>query len=236
MRIITIIALFIFPSLICAQIKENLLFTNYFNSNVAAGLKKTVKSKSPSGYTKKNVFWYFPNQVEQINGLSIGLWAENLKNDGTNERDSLELNGLSIEVNPIMLFILIRGVWHREYPDSIEYYNSSVKNYYSTTKNGISLSLLGSVGSEQINGINIGGINTVVDKICGVSITGLNSFAYISKGFSFALIRNRSTLTKGFQIGLFNKTTDLRGIQIGLWNKNGKRSLPLINWQFKAKA
>jgi hypothetical protein len=35
---------------------------------------------------------------------------------------------------------------------------------------------------------------------------------------------------------MFNKTLDLRGIQIGLWNKNGKRSLPLINWQFKARA
>ena len=46
-------------------------------------------------------------------------------------------------------------------------------------------------------------------------------------------LRNRAMIAKGVQIALFNKSSDMRGIQIGLWNMNGKRSLPLINWQFK---
>lgn len=193
----------------------------------------TDSQRSSLPFVKKNIIWFIPNQVEQINGLAIGFWAENLKNDESTVRDSLEINGLNIEVNPIMTFILIRGIWHSAYPDSLEYYNSSVKNNYSTTKNGVNLSLWGSNGSERIIGVNIGGISTVVDKICGVSITGFNSFAYISKGLSVALIKNRSTLTRGVQLGMFNKTMDLRGIQMGLWNTNGKRSLPFINWQFR---
>jgi hypothetical protein len=40
-------------------------------------------------------------------------------------------------------------------------------------------------------------------------------------------------VTKGLQIGFVNKTIKLKGFQIGLWNKNGERSLPLINWNFK---
>ena len=177
--------------------------------------------------------WFIPNEVEEINGIAVGAWAENFKNDEINERDSLLINGLNIEVNPLILFSLVPGVWYHSFPDSIEYYNLTVKNYYSTTKNGVNLSILGSFGSERINGVNIAGINNVVDKICGVSITGINNFAYITKGLSISLIRNRSTLTRGVQLGLFNKTMDLRGFQIGLWNKNGKRSLPIINWQFR---
>jgi hypothetical protein len=54
-------------------------------------------------------------------------------------------------------------------------------------------------------------------------------------GLSIAGIRNRASIARGVQIGLFNKSTELRGFQFGLWNINGRRSLPFINWQFKAK-
>jgi hypothetical protein len=37
---------------------------------------------------------------------------------------------------------------------------------------------------------------------------------------------------KGVQVALYNKSMDFRGVQLGLWNVNGRRSLPLINWQF----
>lgn len=38
---------------------------------------------------------------------------------------------------------------------------------------------------------------------------------------------------KGLQIGIRNKSDNMKGIQIGLWNVNGKRKLPIINWNFK---
>jgi len=205
---------------------------NLYYYNGRALLNKPLIPENSLGYTTKNFLWFIPNEVEEINGIAVGAWAENFKNDEINERDSLLINGLNIEVNPLILFSLVAGVWYHSFPDSLEYYNLKVKNYYSTTKNGVNLSILGSFGSERINGVNIAGINNVVDKICGVSITGINNFAYITKGLNISLIRNRSTLTRGVQLGLFNKTMDLRGVQIGLWNKNGKRSLPFINWQF----
>ncbi|MFU8844655.1 MAG: LA_2272 family surface repeat-containing protein [Bacteroidales bacterium] len=39
--------------------------------------------------------------------------------------------------------------------------------------------------------------------------------------------------TRGIQIGLINKTRRLNGVQLGIWNQNEKRSLPIVNWNFK---
>ncbi len=119
-------------------------------------------------------------KLKTINGIAVGAWAENFKNDEINERDSLLINGLNIEVNPLILFSLVPGVWYHSFPDSIEYYNLTVKNYYSTTKNGVNLSILGSFGSERINGVNIAGINNVVDKICGVSDSQIPALQFLT--------------------------------------------------------
>ena len=85
----------------------------------------------------------------------------------------------------------------------------------------------------QIKGLNITGLITVIDEIRGVSLSGINNFCYLLKGISIALFRYRDTVANGVQIGLINKATNLHGVQIGLWNSNGRRSLPIINWQFK---
>jgi hypothetical protein len=56
---------------------------------------------------------------------------------------------------------------------------------------------------------------------------------YVSNGLTFAFIGNHDTKCKGIQIGLINSAVDLKGLQIGLWNKNQKRSMPIINWNFR---
>ena len=53
-------------------------------------------------------------------------------------------------------------------------------------------------------------------------------------GIAIGLV-NHAAVVKGIQIGLINKTKKLRGFQFGLWNKNEKRSLPILNWNFKDK-
>ncbi|WP_254517634.1 LA_2272 family surface repeat-containing protein, partial [Salmonella enterica] len=53
------------------------------------------------------------------------------------------------------------------------------------------------------------------------------------KGVSVAPFANVGMKCRGIQIGLYNRCNDFRGIQIGMWNENGKRKLPLINWNFK---
>lgn len=111
---------------------------------------------------------------------------------------------------------------------------NQVINNCETKIKGVNVSVLGSVGSIEINGVNIGGINSTIDVMKGLSVSGLNNFNYYLKGVSIAVLRNRATIVRGAQIGLINKATDLRGIQIGLWNINKKRKLPFINWQFKS--
>ncbi len=211
---------------------QSLFLSVISQSNTSSKKSNEVKARNKK-YTKRNFFWYTPNKVEEINGLALGAWPENLKNNEIQEPDSLKINGLNIEINPAVLFILIRGVWTRRNPNDICYYYDQVKNKHKAKLNGANISVLGTIGSIKINGLNIGGLNTIADQINGVSICGLNNFAYEHNGVSIAVFRNRAIVAKGIQISLFNKAIDLRGFQFGLWNVNGKRSLPFINWQFK---
>lgn len=68
----------------------------------------------------------------------------------------------------------------------------------------------------------------------GLSINILWSIYQKSNGLVIATV-NHVNKMHGVQIGLFNKANTSKGIQIGLWNVNEKRSLPLINWNFKLK-
>lgn len=199
---------------------------------MGSGLDRLAAPKKDTTYDEKSFVWYTPNEVEKIRGLAIGLMAENMKNDELGIRDSLKIVGLNIEINPIGLMWLANGNISGPYVDSLDFYNTKVKGLYETIVNGVNLSLVGSVNEMQINGVNVGGANTVVDEINGFSVSGLNTFSYVLNGVSISAIRNRAEISKGLQVALYNKSTTLCGVQLGLWNVNGRRSLPLINWQF----
>ena len=85
--------------------------------------------------------------------------------------------------------------------------------------NGILISYLGSYTLEG-NGLMAGCFNEYV-KFNGLQIGFLND------------IENKSETFTGLQIGVYNSTKKLRGVQLGLMNVNEKRTLPLINWNFK---
>jgi len=82
--------------------------------------------------------------------------------------------------------------------------------------NGISLSCWMSMG-KNINGVSFNLLWNLYERINGVTIGFLN---YVAD-------------TRGIQIGLINKTRRLNGVQLGIWNQNEKRSLPIVNWNFK---
>ena len=197
------------------------------------GMVKPDRSKMDDTYDKRNIFWFTPCNVEEVNGLALGLFTENIKNDPYNEKDSLKVNGLNLEISIMRLAALPAMHYSGPFPDSLEFYDEYIRKNLELKINGVNISLFGTINEAKINGLNIGGLNTVVDHINGLSISGLNNFSYIMNGVTIAAIRNRATKGKGVQIGLFNKCNDLRGFQIGLWNTNGKRSLPFINWQFR---
>ncbi|MCC6372170.1 MAG: hypothetical protein IT236_14295 [Bacteroidia bacterium] len=206
--------------------------TYYF---YGTGMTKPDRSQMDDSYNKKNVFWFTPCKVEEINGLALGLHAKNIKNELFNERDSLIIRGLNLEINPFAIFSLLNPRLNGPYPDSLNLYNENFKKDWQVKIYGMNLSLVNTINEMRIKGFNLTGLLTVVDEIHGVSISGINNFSYILNGVSIAGLRNRATFARGVQIGLFNKSTELRGFQIGLWNVNGRRSLPFINWQFKTR-
>lgn len=203
--------------------------TYYF---YGSGMTKPDLSKMDNTYDVKNIFWFTPCQVEKINGIALGVFAENIKNNPYNQKDSLKINGMNIEINPFAIFTLMNPRFVGPQPDSIEFYNTHLKKDIETTVNGVNLSAVNTINETELNGVNITGLITLVDEIDGFSFSGLSNFSYKLNGVSIAGFYNRATVAKGLQIGLLNKSTNMRGIQIGLWNSNGKRSLPFINWQF----
>lgn len=196
------------------------------------GMMRPDRSKMDTTYDVRHGFWFTPCHVEKINGIALGLSAENIKNSPYYEKDSLVINGLNVEINPFAIFMLMNPHFVGPLPDSIEIYNEFLKKDIETTINGLNVSLVNTINEARLNGVSISSCITLVDEIHGFSLSGISNFAYRFNGVSIAAFYNRATVAKGLQIGLVNKATKLRGFQIGLWNTNGRRSLPFINWQF----
>ncbi len=194
-----------------------------------------------SGQIKKNrpIAWVIPVVDTRINGLAGGLIINSLKD--TDSVLTTEINGLGIELIGVGFFLPLAPS-SPIYSESDDFYLNdenlaSIVNSYNYAKyriNGISISGGGIGGHDiNINGLNLSGINTLTGKMNGLSVCILINISGVVNGVSIGGLVNNSIQSKGLQIGLFNKTTRLRGIQIGLWNQNEKRSLPMINWNFK---
>jgi hypothetical protein len=198
------------------------------------GMEKPDRSQMDNTFDVRNVFWFTPCNVEEINGIALGLLPENVKNLHYGERAYLTINGLNLHLNPFAIMSIFNPQFQGPFPDSISYYEEHLQKEIETQINGLNVSLVNNVNETKLSGVNIAGAITVNDEIDGVTVSGISNFAYKLKGVSIAPV-NLTTEGRGVQLGLFNKATDFRGIQIGLWNKNAKRSLPFINWQFGPK-
>jgi hypothetical protein len=191
----------------------------------------------------RNFFSFIPADVDKINGLSFGAWAENTRS----YYDSLKINGVNLEINPVMFFIYARGAVYipadmnsdsafldtrKNNIADIDGLNISIPGYANLDSriNGLSIALI-TIGAGEINGISLSSITNFSYNLNGISICGIYNSSNNLKGLQIGLINNANKVS-GVQFGLFNKSKKLRGFQFGLWNKNGKRSLPIINWQF----
>lgn len=212
----------------------NLLFEENGKSYYfyGGGMEKPDLSEVDTTYTAKTFLWFTPCNVERIDGIALGLFAENIKNDRYNIKDSLLINGINIEINPFALFAIMNPYVNGVKPDSIDFYRNQLKKEIGLTVNGLNLGIV-MIRDAKVSGINLSGSKTVLGEMDGLNLSGISSFSYILRGISIAGLYNRATDAKGLQIGLYNKATDMKGIQIGLWNVNGRRALPFFNWQFK---
>ena len=119
--------------------------------------------------------------------------------------------------------------------ENIDAYGISVTGFmhYSRKNNGIAVAgLTNSI--ERANGMVIGFGGNEVYQGNGIMLSSVwGNGAMRFNGLQISVENHIFNKGSGIQIGLFNSAKNFRGLQFGLWNKNDKRSLPLINWQFK---
>lgn len=196
---------------------------------------KNNRFKKDDTYIVKNYFWFTPNYVDEINGLSLGFWNNNLKTKGSDVKDTFKINGVNINLNPAPIFFNIYAIFYG-YPFNnyvVEDIFHFEKFEHEFTINGLNIEVFGlSLSKGQINGVNINGGYNVNTEINGVSIALIANEVKIFNGLNISILSNRSLIHKGVQIALINRTKKLKGVQIGIWNINEKRSLPFINWNF----
>lgn len=168
--------------------------------------------------------WTYHQKNKNIHGISVGLWSI------FNEPRHTNTNGIKIELIGFGIFMPL-------IPESPVAQDEAAfllkqKIEISERINGISLSTTGTVCNCDVNGISAGVIAQINYKINGISISGLGNFTQIHNGIQIGGL-NQTYKLGGIQIGLYNQSHRTKGIQIGLWNVNERRSLPLINWNFK---
>jgi hypothetical protein len=175
---------------------------------------------------RKRTVWVIPfGNVDVINGFALSLLTM-----PCSSKDSLKVRGVCFEMGagafaiPYGSFMVKDSVFYSGEPDPT-----------TVRIKGVCLSFLGSLGETEISGFYATFGVTHVNKLKGLSITGINTMTNEFRGVCISGLRNQAKKGRGIQIGLWNSCKDLRGIQFGLWNKNGRRSLPFINWQFRSK-
>jgi hypothetical protein len=175
-----------------------------------------------------------PSAARNIYGIAIGLVGSEAICDRPYTKHT---DGLNIQIlgQGIFLIFQMKNVTLKDMyiskDDSATIKSDTIP--LKAVHNGLLISPLGTL-TPKVNGISISPFMSYGKEVNGISINLLwNLYNYVN-GASIGLV-NTTGSVRGVQIGLLNKTADLRGFQFGLWNKNERRSLPLINWNFKAK-
>jgi hypothetical protein len=204
----------------------------YYDKNATLNCEEGVALEAPPPYPigRRDVVWFTPSNARKINGINLGIQSLGLN------RDSVTISGLNLNLDMVTAMFTIylpfipRDSMHRirNMPDTIDYRDAKDKIY------GLSISGGGVLGG-RIHGAAFNGLLCVLTVSKGICVTGLINRIDEFQGLAVGGLGNRSIKGTGLQIGLVNKCKHLRGIQIGLWNENGKRKLPIINWNFSKK-
>lgn len=188
-------------------------------------------------------------RVNKVNGFVLGVGHYE------NQKINLQtINGLNIEASPLSLALftisinvpfesLLVGI-NDNVISNVAFFDDYKDTYIKM--NGLNISSGGFTGGAELRGVNfsiISGMNKMngfsvggilnTKSFSGVSISGLANLSDLGNGIQIGP-SNVSRKHNGIQIGLFNNSKDLRGMQFGLWNTNGKRKMPVLNWQFRS--
>ena len=187
------------------------------------------------------------SKVDVVNGMAFGIGHI------FTEKFPKKVNGLNLEINPLVPLVLMFQDWERVDNDSLK-----------MTMNGLHLSAGGFSGGVKLNGVGVSvynvsyasngfsvtGFYNVAKHINGVHISGLYNGADAASGLFIAAIndaddftgmrigvKNGSEYSKGLNIGLVNlNEAEMHGVQIGLFNKAGKcKGLQIGVWNINSK-
>lgn len=164
--------------------------------------------------------------VRNVNGVLFKYYDEE------DQFKPKKVNGLGMGFNFLGIFLPPLMLFNLQLPGNYDYV--MVPREKMNTINGLQLSLI-NMEPTVTNGLEINvssNVNTYA-VTNGMAVSPFFNLHYEMKGISVAPLANIGKKCRGIQIGLYNKCDDFRGIQIGGWNENGKRKLPLINWNFK---
>ncbi|MBP7496941.1 MAG: hypothetical protein KA792_04680 [Bacteroidales bacterium] len=191
-------------------------------------------------YIKRNGIWFNPSNANEINGLALsGFIITDAFNTG-----SLKMRGVCVNLEPEALFIVpmvtiygalaLFGIREGKGKLTDEDRYDELEGRITVTNSGLFISSLTMDENIKLNGLNITAINNSM-IINGLSISMVMSSIVKLNGVAISGLYNCVTNGNGLQIGLTNYCKDCVGVQIGLWNRMGKRSLPIININFKRK-
>jgi hypothetical protein len=173
------------------------------------------------------IIWLLPSAATNIYGIAVGLFGSDALCNSPYTKYS---HGINFQV-------FGQGFVNTFYINKVDFSNEFLQETHNDSTwrravhNGILLSTFGT-WTDKVNGISFSLWMSAGTKVNGISCNLLWNLYHQINGVSIAAF-NRTAITKGFQIGFLNKSNELRGFQFGIWNKNEKRSLPIINWNFK---
>jgi hypothetical protein len=200
-------------------------FQGRLQKDTAAAVVSKWQKKDDSIFRTKNIAWALPTRANKINGWALGLHT------GQIFGRKLTINGLNTSADVPAMFIGMMcsmDILQKVPLGSLS--DSAGTDWYTTTINGLSLSMGGLVRCRNINGIALNGGICFAYRSRGLMVSGGYNNIHDFKGISICGLRNVSVKGRGIQIALINVCKNFKGLQIGLWNVNSKRKWPIINW------
>ena len=165
-----------------------------------------------------------------VRGLALGFSPD--------AKRSLAIDGVNLDLagDNLCWFVYLprlmfyKSIFKESDLKDLDHYCHNVRGRNKIKIKGLNISPGGDSGAIMIQGFSIAGIGQALYESNGLMVSGLFNRIYSFRGVNIAGLRNASSKGRGIQIGVSNYCKDFKGIQIGLWNRNGKRTLPFINW------
>lgn len=201
-------------------------------------------TSSGGGASKIIAFTPLSSNISEVNGLAVGIGLDG--DFSPKSKNFQTINGLNLDVNPLGFLMIcfydtskaqntitkaqINGLSLSLAGNLRDVSNSGVgisMYNYGMNMNGAFVSLV-SNDVEELNGLGVSIFGNHASSGRGLHVGGFNS-ADDFKGMQIGVYNHMQT-GFGIQIGLVNISKSTSGLQLGFWNRNGKRTMPFINF------